>query len=106
MSDSGGQVPRRAPFLDLGGQVSNRGRPSDAPAVVFHGFFDAVVLFGETHQLQADGFYQGFPTGVDDVFADPHGASTATVVAPFDEDADIGGGAFVGIEDADFVVGK
>src|ERR1035437_3660981 len=80
--------------------------PSDAPAVVFHGFFDAVVLFGETHQLEADGVYQGFPTGVDDVFADAHGAPTAAVVGPFDEDADIGGGTFVGIEDADFVIGQ
>src|ERR1035437_4547906 len=64
--------------------------PSDAPAVVFHGFFDGIVLFGETHQLEADGVYQGFPTGVDDVFADAYGAPTAAVVASFDEDADVG----------------
>jgi len=78
----------------------------DAPAVVFDGFFDGVVFFGETHQLEADGVDEGFPTGVDDVFADAYGAPTAAVVAPFDEDADMGGGAFVGIEDADFVVGQ
>ena len=28
------------------------------------------------------------------------------MVAPFDQDADVGGGALVGIEDADFVVGQ
>src|ERR1035438_4433464 len=77
-----------------------------APAVVFDGFFDGVVLFGEAHQLQADGIDEGFPTGVDDVFRDAYGAPTATVVAPFDEDANIGGGAFAGIEDADFVIGE
>src|ERR1035437_1914710 len=79
---------------------------SHAPTVVFDGFFDGVVLFGEAHQLQADGVDEGFPTGVDDVFADAYGAPTAAVVAPFDEDADISGGAFVGIENADFVIGQ
>ena len=75
-------------------------------AVVFDGFFDGVVFFGEAHQFQADGVDQGFPTGFDDVFADADGAPAAAVVAPFDQDADVGGGAFVGIEDADFVVGQ
>src|ERR1017187_6106712 len=79
---------------------------SDSPAVVFDGFFDGVVLFGEAHQLQADGVDEGFPTGVDDVLADADGAPTAAVVAPLDEDADIGGRAFAGIEDADFVIGE
>src|ERR1035441_2965980 len=77
-----------------------------APAVVFDGFFDGVVLFGETHELQADGIDEGFPTGVDDVLGDTYGGPTAAVVAPLDEDADIGGGAFAGIEDADFVIGE
>src|ERR1019366_7046798 len=54
---------------------------SDAPAVVFHDFFDGVVFFGEAHQLQADGVHQGFPTGFDDVFANAHGAPTAAVEA-------------------------
>src|ERR1035441_3624014 len=79
---------------------------SDAPAVVFHGLFDGVIFFGEAHQLQADGVDEGFPTGVDDVFADADGGPTAAVVAPLDEDADMGGGAFAGIEDADFVIGE
>src|ERR1019366_4441179 len=76
----------------------------DAPAVVFDGFFDGVVFFGEAHQFQADGVDEGFPTGVNDVFRDADGAPTTAVVAPLDEDADIGGGAFAGIEDADFVI--
>ena len=45
--------------------------PLHAPAVVFHGAFDGVVLFGEAHQLQADGVDQGLPTGLDDVVARP-----------------------------------
>src|ERR1035438_1901081 len=80
--------------------------PLHSPAVVLDGFFDGAVLFGKTHELQADGIDEGFPTGVDDVFADTDGAPTAAVVAPLDEDADIGGGAFAGIEDADFVIGE
>src|ERR1039457_2087887 len=79
---------------------------SDSPAVVFDGFFDGAVLFGKAHQLQADGVDEGFPTGVDDVLADADGGPTAAVVAPLDEDADIGGGTFAGIEDADFVIGE
>src|ERR1039457_7390620 len=79
---------------------------ADSPAVVFDGFFDGVVLFGEAHQLQADGVDEGFPTGVDDVLADADGAPTAAVVAPLDEDTDMGGGAFAGIEDAGFVIGE
>ena len=96
-------VPHRAGRAHAAGA---RGVRSDAPAVVFDGLFDGVVLLGEAHQLQADGVYQGLPTGFDDVFADADGAPTAAVVAPFDQDADVGGGAFVGIEDADFVVGQ
>src|ERR1035438_1195424 len=80
--------------------------PLHSPAVVLDGFFDGAVLFGKTHELQADGIDEGFPTGVDDVFADTDGAPTAAVVAPLDEDADIGGGALAGIEDADFVIGE
>ncbi len=79
---------------------------SDAPAVVFHGLLDGVVLLGEAHQLQADGVYQGLPTGLDDVVADPDRGPAPAVVAPFDQHAHFGGGALVGIEHADFVVGQ
>src|SRR5512133_1869538 len=79
---------------------------SDAPAVVFDGLFDGFVFFGEAHEFEADGIDQGFPTGFDYVLTDAHGAPTAAMGAPLDQHADVGGGAFVGVEDADLVIGQ
>ena len=55
----------------------------DAPAVVFYDPLDGLVLFGETHQLKADGIDQGSPTGFNDIVGDSDGGPTAALIGPF-----------------------
>src|SRR5580700_3336987 len=77
-----------------------------APAVVFDGFSDGLVLLGEAHQFEPDGVDQCGPTGFDDVVGNARGGPVLVVVRPFDQHADLGRRPLVRIEHADFVIHK
>src|SRR5579872_5374908 len=94
-------VKTRPPATSHGSSVS----ALNPPTIILYRLLDIRVLLTQPHQFQPQRIHQSHPTRLNDVFRYPDGSPASAMVAPFNQHSHLGGGAFLEVEHADFVIG-